>query len=125
MPTTLVEYNFKKVSDRLLDQLAEELPSIIAPKMNITGRELHDGGVGEAEVIVRFVQFSPHDRNTNDLQITTRAHCFEERVERVEDIERTIRSDVKTLLDAFGFDGTAGIEVYLAPMGYGTINKEG
>ena len=63
MPTTTVEYDPTKGYDEILDWLADEIPGIVAPQMNVSGRKLHDGGVSENEIIVRFMEFSPRDRN--------------------------------------------------------------
>jgi len=121
MPTTLIEYKPDKGYDDILDQLADEMSGIIAPQMNILGRELHDGGVGESEIIVRFIEFSPRDRNINDIQITVRAHRFEERVNRLDVITEVIKQSVMEVLRDFDRTVNVGIEVDLIEMGYATI----
>lgn len=123
MPTVEVEHS-AKVSKLVLDHLADNLPSIVAPKMNISGRQLHDGGVGLHEIIVKFREQSEFDRNINPIQITVYAHNFEERVVRHREIKNAIISGVQHALDCMRCTEAAAVEVRLGPVEYGTINKE-
>lgn len=123
MPTVEVDYS-AKVSKLVLDHLGDNLPSIVAPEMHISGRQLHDGGVGLREIIVKFREQSEFDRNTNTIQITVYAHNFEERVNRHRDIKDSIVSGVQHALDCMSCTDTVAVEVRLIPVEYGTINKE-
>jgi hypothetical protein len=132
MPTVRIEYNpFSSNGDieEAVNELYPYLPAIIAPLMNIDGRDLHDGGVSESEIIINLIECSKRDVNINDIQITVIAHNFEERVARVDEITNAIRDGVKTTLHAEIFDGDyinikVGISIWLVEMGYATINKE-
>jgi hypothetical protein len=121
VPTTTIEYDPTKGYDEILDRLADEIPGIVAPQMNVSGRKLHDGGVSESEIIVRFMEFSPRDRNTNDIQITTRAHRFEERVARCDESTEAIKRGVMNILRDFDRNIEVGIELDLVEMGYAKI----
>lgn len=129
MPTVRVEYNpFSSKPDVMaaVNDLYTYLPAIIAPVMNIEGRELHDGGVGESEIIVNLIEYSKRDLNINDIQITVIAHRFEERVARLDEMTQAIRDGVKVTLHAsvFGDDYInikVGISIWLIEMGYATI----
>lgn len=130
MPTALIEYRQKfegfseTTQEALLRKLANELPYIVAPQLNIVGRKLHNGGVGESEIIVDAREYSRFARNVNDIQITVRAHCYKERVERINFITGGIRRGVMEVMHDFGHNGKIGIEVDLIEMGYATIGKE-
>lgn len=121
MPTVTIEYKPDKGYDDILDRMADDMPGITAPQMNVEGRELHDGGVGESEIIVRFIAFSSRDRNINDLQVTVRAHRFAERVERIDPITEAIKEGVMGILRDFDRSAEVGIEVDLVEMGYAKI----
>src|SRR3989344_5739539 len=101
MPTVWIKSKPGKGYEGILDRLADEMPGITAPQMNIAGHDLHDGGVGESEIMVEFFEFSPRDRNINDIQITVRAHRFEERVVRLDPITEAIRQGVAEVLRDF------------------------
>lgn len=128
MPTVRLEYNphsSKPTKEAVLD-LYKYLPAIIAPAMNIEGRHVHDGGVGESEIIVNLIEYSKHDLNINDIQITVIAHNFEERVARVDEMTDYIREQVKETQHAKIFDGDyvemkVGVSIWLVAMGYATI----
>lgn len=121
MPTVTIEYKPDKGYDDILDRMADDMPGITAPQMNVQGRELHDGGVGESEIIVKFRPFSPRDRNINDMQITVRAHRFAERVERIDPITEAMKEGVMGILRDFDRNVEVGIEVDLVEMGYAKI----
>jgi hypothetical protein len=131
MPTVRIEYNpFSNNAPEGVEvavyDFYRSLPAIIAPKMNIAGRDLHDGGVGENEILLDVVAYSRFALNVNDIQITVIAHRFEERVARVDEVTDAIRDEVKALLntEAFGgdYDGiTVGVSIWLVDMGYATI----
>ncbi len=123
MPTVEVDHS-AKVSKLVLDHLGDNLPPIVAEEMHIPGRQLHDGGVGLREIIVKFREQSEFDRNTNAIQITVYAHSFEERVARHREIKDAIIVGVQHALDCMRFTDTAAVEVRLVPVEYGTLNKE-
>lgn len=121
MPTVAVEHH-PKIERLALEHLADNLPSIVAPQMNISGKQLHDGGVGLREIIVKFYEQS--DLNRNAIQITVYGHAFEERVARHRDMKDAIIAGVQHALDCMRCTDTAAVEVRLGPVEYGTINKE-
>lgn len=121
MPTVWIQYKSQKGYDEILDRLAVEMPGITAPQMNVDGRGLHDGGVGESEIIVEFHEFSPRDRNVNDIQITVVAHEFPERQTRLDEATNEIKKGVMTVLCDFDRNVKVGISIWLVQMGYATI----
>jgi hypothetical protein len=123
MPTVDVEYD-SGVNELVLHHLADNLPSIVAPQMNISDRQLHNGGVGLREIIVKFYEQSKLNRNANAIQITVYGHWFEERVARHRDMKDAITAGVQHALDCMRCADTAAVEVCLGPVEYGTINKE-
>lgn len=124
MPTITVKSQPDKGYDAILDALADHLPGIAAPLMNIDGSALHEGGVGETEILVEFEEFSPRDRNVNDIQITMVAHAFPERVEKVEESTDQLKQGVMEVLRDFDRNLIAGVSIWLVEMGYATIGKE-
>lgn len=123
MPTVWIKYYPQKgYYDDILAKLADELPSIAAPQMNVSGRDLHDGGISESEIMVEFLEFSPRDRNINDIQITLVAHRFEERSQRLDDATRALKEGVMSILRDFDdCNVKVGISIWLVEMGYETI----
>jgi len=121
MPTIWVKYKPEKGYDEILDRLADELPGIIAPLMNVDGSALHEGGVGESEIMVEFYEFTPRDRNVNDVQITVIAHPFPERQERLDDTTEAIKKGVMSILADFDRNVKVGVSPWLVEMGYATI----
>ncbi|MFT5036692.1 MAG: hypothetical protein ACI9VM_000255 [Candidatus Azotimanducaceae bacterium] len=124
MPTIAVKSQPDKDYDAILDALADHLPSIAAPLMNIDGSALHEGGVGEAEILVEFTEFSPRDRNVNNIQITMVAHAFPQRVDEVEKSTEQLKQGVMEVLRDFDRNLVVGISIWLVEMGYTTIGKE-
>lgn len=124
MPNVTVKSKPDKGYDAILDALAEHLPSIAASLMNIDGSALHEGGVGETEILVEFKEFSPRDRNVNDIQITMVAHAFPERVEKVEESTNQLKRGVMEVLRDFDRNLVVGVSIWLVEMGYATIGKE-
>ncbi|MCA9357968.1 hypothetical protein KC902_01770 [Candidatus Kaiserbacteria bacterium] len=122
MPTVLLQYQDRKdVGMRaLLNTLAENLPRIIAEQMNIPGHELHDGGVSEKEIIYDAQPYSQYARNTNGLQITVRAHRFEERLARINEMTDAIKEGVVESLRGIEQPFKIAVEVDLVDMGYTT-----
>jgi len=121
MPTVRIQYKPGRGYDEILDRLADEMPGITAPQMNVNGRGLHDGGVGESEIMVEFYEFSPRDRNVNDIQITVMAHAFPERQTRLDEATNAIREGVMAILADFDRNVNVGISIWLVQMGYATI----
>lgn len=122
MPNVKVDYS-SRVSRLVLHHLSDKLPRIVASEMNVSGRRLHDGGVGLREIIVKFREQSEFDRNVNEIQITVYAHNFEERVKRHKQIKDSILSGVQHELDYMQCTHSTAVEVRLIPIEYGTINK--
>lgn len=121
MPTVRIQYSSEKGYDEILDRLADEMPAITAPQMNVDGRGLHDGGVSENEIMVEFYEFSPRDRNVNDIQITVIAHAFPERQSRLDEATEEIKKGVMNILRDFDRNVKVGISIWLVQMGYATI----
>ena len=124
MPTARIEYQPDKGYEEIVGHLADDLPRIVAPQMNIGGRELHDGGVGESEILVDAVEYSRFARNINDIQITVIAHRFDERVARLDEATEAVKQGVVEVLRDFDRNLTVGISIWLVEMGYATIGKE-
>lgn len=121
MPTVWIKYKPDKGYDEILNRLADEMPGITAPQMNIGGRKLHDGGVGESEIMVEFIEFSPRDRNVNDIQVTVIAHPFPERQARLDEATNEIKQGIMSILRDFDRNMKVGVSVWLVEMGYATI----
>lgn len=121
MPTVRIEYKPDKGYEQIIGCLADDLPKIIAPQMNVRGRELHDGGVGESEILVDATKYSPFARNVNDIQITVIAHPFEERRVRLDEATEEIKKGVMEVLQDFDRSVKVGISIWLVEMGYATI----
>jgi len=121
MPTIWIKHRPEKGYDDILNRLADEMPSITAPQMNVAGRDLHDGGVGESEIMVEFIEFSPRDRNINDIQVTVIAHPFPERRARVDEATEEIKRGIMSILLDFDRNVKVGVSIWLVEMGYATI----
>lgn len=121
MPTVWIKHKPEKEYDEILDRLADEIPSVAASQMNVSGRDLHDGGVSESEIMVEFLEFTLRDRNINDIQITLVAHRFEERSQRLDDATTAIKEGVMAILSEFDRNVKVGVSIWLVDMGYETI----
>lgn len=119
MPTIWVKHQ-PSIHPQLLDRLAEDLPRIASSQINVEGAELHEGGVGEEEIMIEFMEFSPRDRNVNDIQITMIAHTFSERQARLNEATSAITEGVGSILDDFAFNVKIGVSIWLVEMGYQT-----
>ena len=124
MPTVRVEYQSFMGYMTIMDELVDRLPLIVAPQMNIGGRELHDGGVGESEILLDATEYSHFARNVNHVQITVIAHRFDERVARIDEATEAIKQGVLEVLRDFDRNLTVGISIWLVEMGYATIGKD-
>jgi len=122
MPTVLLQYqDDNDIGMRiLLNTLADSLPKIVAEQMDIPDRALHDGGVSEKEIIFDAQPYSKFARNTNGLQITIRAHCFEDRLARIDQIANIIKLDIIAALRGIEHPHKIAVEVDLVDMGYDT-----
>lgn len=121
MPDVWIKYNPKVNCGEILGRLADEMPGIAAAQMNIPGRELHNGGVTKNEINLEFFQFTPHDRNPNDIKITLIAHNFKERIEHHDEATRAIKEDVITILSDFDHNIKVSVSIWLINMSYETI----
>lgn len=121
MITVWIKHKPEQGYGALLDRLAEQMPGIVAPQMNIKGRSVHNGGVGEGEVMVEFLQFTRRDRNINDIQIRILARAFPERLARVDEATEEIKQGVKCVLRDFDRNVKVGVSLLLVQMGYATI----
>ena len=121
MPTVWIKYKPEKGYDEILDRLAAEIPGITAPQMNVGGRDLHHGGVGESEIMVEFLEFSSRDCNINDIQITVVAHPFPERRTRLDEATAEIKKGIMSILADFDRNVKVGVSIWLVEMGYATI----
>jgi hypothetical protein len=121
MPTVQVQYQPKNVRKGIVSNLAYELPKIVAPQMNIDGRTLHDGGVGEKEILVDATAYTAFACNVNDLQITVIAHAFQERKDRLDEATEAIKEGVKKVLATFNCKVKVGVSIWLIDMSYTTI----
>jgi hypothetical protein len=125
MPTARIEYQPDKGYEDIVEHLADELPRIVAPQMNIGDRELHDGGVGESEILVDATEYSRFARNVNSIQITVIAHRFDERVTRLDEATEAIKQGVMEVLRDFDRNLTVGVSIWLVEMGYATYRDFG
>lgn len=121
VPTVWIKHKPEKEYGEILDRLAAEMPGIAAPQVNVSGRDLHDGGVGESEIMVEFLEFTPRDRNVNDIQITLIAHRFKKRRKRRDDATKAIKEGVMNVLRDFDRNVKVGVSIWLVDMGYETI----
>lgn len=122
MPRIRVKSKVNKVSGSVLDLLADSLPGNAAPIMNIHGKALHDGGVGETEIMVEFEEFSARDRNVNDIQITIVAHRFPERVAGIEWATKAFQASIESVMKNVSQPLKLGVSIELVDMGYETID---
>ena len=121
MPTVRIEYRTDKEYEHIVERLVDELPRIVAPQMNVDGRELHDVGVGASEIIVNVFECSPLDRNINDIQITVIAHSFAERRQHLDEATAKVKKGVMSILADFDRNVSVGVSIWLVEMGYETI----
>lgn len=132
MPTVRIEYLPNRGCEQIIGILADRLPGIVAPQMNIGGRELHDGGVGTSEILVDATAYTLFARNVNDIQITVIAHAFQERKDRLDEATEAVKEGVKAVLadferDILTYGGMSlvsvkiGVSIWLIDMGYATI----
>lgn len=121
MPTVRIEYKPNHGYELIIHFLANQLPRIIAPQMNIGGRELHDGGVSTSEILVDATVYTQFARNVNDIQITVIAHAFQERKDRLDEATEAVKEGVKAVLANFDHNVKVGISIWLIDMGYATL----
>ena len=121
MPTVRIEYQPNKGYEQIIGVLADELPGIVAPQMNIGGRGLHGGGAGKSEVLVDATAYTQFARNVNDIQITVIAHAFQERKDRLDEATEAVKEGVKAVLADFDRNVKVGVSIWLIDMGYATI----
>lgn len=121
MPTVHIQYLPNREYEYLIEKLVHEMPTIVAPQMNIDGRKLHDGGVGEDEIMVEAREFSQFVRNVNHIQVTIIAHAFDERRKRLDEATKIITEGIKEVLRDFDRNVEVGVSLWLVEMGYFTI----
>lgn len=112
MPTAILTYSKK---NRLLALvLAEALPRLAAPHLNVEGAPRHEGGVTEKEVIVRL-----QAGDEEDINVHFRAHNFPERVKNDQQRTELIHDGCRRLLDwNEGVLVSLSVELELANLGY-------
>ncbi len=117
MPTAILTYSN---GNRLLALvLAEALPRLAAPHLNVEGAPRHEGGVTEKEVIVRLQIGDDEDINAPDINVHFRAHNFPERVKNDQQRTELIHDDCRKLLDwNEATDTSLSVELELANLGY-------
>ena len=99
--------------------LIPRLPELIAPRFNIEGAELHEGGVTEREVIIRLQKGSEYDRNAPDLNLFLRAHQFSGRTEQCQDNTVALHDAIRADLDANGGAMLSlSVEIIICELGY-------
>jgi len=122
MPTVLLKYKGTEECQRVALELIPKIPGIVAPLMNIEGRELHDGGVGEDEIMVEPWQFSPFALNVKDIRIVVEAHNYPERIRLADNAAYSITEQVRDFIIRFKNVTPIDLGVSVEPrcMGYTT-----
>lgn len=117
MPTAILAYS--KENRLLALVLAEALPRLAAPHLNVEGAPRHEGGVTEKEVIVRLQAGDEEDINAPDINVHFRAHNFPERVKNDQQRTELIHDGCRRLLDwNEGVLVSLSVELELANLGY-------
>lgn len=122
MPTVKIQYQPARGYESIVVTLVKEMPGIVFPEMNIAGRELHDGAVGEKEIIVEATEHPNYTRNINHIQVTVIAHAFEERVQRIDQATEAVKQGIMNILRDFDRNVKVGVSIWLIQMGYATIS---
>jgi hypothetical protein len=121
MPLTVLQYKIDRGLKELAEKLAETLPSIVAPNLSLSERDLHDGKLTPDEIMVWCRESKKADQNGKDLEIIVFAHDFPERRENLEARKDTIIEGVRKFLSDYDRNVTAAVWVLLAPTAYGEI----
>jgi hypothetical protein len=125
MPLVLLQYKKGRRLKKIAKHIAEHLPGIVAPYLNVEGRNRHDGGVTADEIIVRCTESNALDVNTADLEIVIFAHDFRERKATLEKRKDGIIKNIHILLrwhhrpDLSGF-----VWIILAPTAFGSLQNK-
>ena len=121
MPVASLRHKHGRQLGELAAKLAETLPDIIAPALNVEGRELHDGKVTADEIDVRCEEGQAADVNAKDLEIMIFAHDFPERSANLEDRKKLILEGVLAFLADWDRNVTGFVWVILAPTAFGSF----
>lgn len=121
MPLVLLQYKQGRELKELAEQLAQALPEIVAPHLNIVGRERHDGGVTPDEIIVRCSESNPMNVNTRDIEMIILAHEFPERKANLEDRKNGILADVLKFFADYDRNVDGFVMPILINMAYGAF----
>jgi len=117
MPTAIL--TFMPGNELPAVELARAIPELTAEYLNVEGAERHEGGVTEAEVIVRVVTGSEWDKNAPDINVHIRAHNFPERVKNGQERACAIHDVLRNHLNcAYGAGVSFSAELDLSDLGY-------
>ncbi len=126
MPLVLLQYRPNLGLTNMATELAEELPKIVAPALNINGRENLNGRVLPEDVTVWLVPGGEHDQNVKDLEIMIWAHDFPERKMTLEVRKNEVIEGVQRFLDdRLGRPVSGFVWILLQPSAYGQFEIQG
>ena len=121
MPLTLIQYKKGRGLEKLAEDLARELPDIVAPALTLPEQERLEGQVTPDDIIVWCVEGGKIDVNTKDIEILIWAHDFPERKANLEARKDAILSGVRDFLAGYDRNVSGFVWILLKPTAYGQI----
>ena len=104
------------------EKLAQELPFIIAPHLNVKNRDRHDGGITSKDIIVHCSEGNAGDVNGRDFEIMIFAHDFPERKANLEKSKDAIIEKVREHLKKHYKSAASGfVWILLVPTAFGQL----
>ena len=101
MPLVELHYKANRGLMDLANELAENLPGIVAPNLIVPERPRHDGEVLPEDIIVKIIQGGTHDVNCKDIEIVIFAHDFPERKANLEERKEEILKGVRAFIESY------------------------
>lgn len=120
MPCALLLVKPDRGLEEIGEKLALELPEIIAPALSLGKRELHDGKVTPAEIMVWPV-FGQNTVNGKDFELLIAAHDFPERAANIEERKEQILAGIRKFLCNYDRNVTGAVCLFPTQMAYGEI----
>jgi len=121
VPLALLQYKTDRSLKEIAENLAKELPAIIAPNLTVSNRERHNGQVTTDDIIVWVVEGGKADVNSKDLEIIIWAHDFPERSANLEERKDTIIKGILEFLRDYDRNVSGYVWVLLQPTAFGQL----
>lgn len=121
MPLVLLHYKTDRGLEELAENLAIELPDIVAPNLTLSERERLDGQVAPEDIIVRCVEGTKSDVNCKDIEITIWAHDFPGRKVNLEERKDAIIGGIHQFLADYDRNVSGFVWVLLQPTALGQL----